>query len=83
MAPWKVGNIGYDRPIPRRIAEEKGVDRHLFGQSKKASTVLLNTNDNILSGLSPDSVKSFEEFTSAKRRNGTSLNKHLILYCTN
>jgi hypothetical protein len=36
MAPWSLGNA-YDRPIPRRIVEEKGVPRHWFGQSKKGS----------------------------------------------
>jgi hypothetical protein len=34
MQPWSVGG-GYDRPIARRIAEEAGVPRHLFGQIKK------------------------------------------------
>jgi hypothetical protein len=34
MRPWAVGG-GYDRPIARRIAEEAGVPRHLFGQKKK------------------------------------------------
>lgn len=34
MDPWSVGGT-YDRPIPRRIAEEAGVPRHLFGQTKK------------------------------------------------
>jgi hypothetical protein len=33
MAPWSLWN-GYDRPIPRRIVEEKGVERKLFGQEK-------------------------------------------------
>ena len=39
MEPWRVANE-YDRPIPRRIAEEAGVPRHLFGQSKMASVVI-------------------------------------------
>lgn len=34
MKPWSVGG-GYDRPIARRIVEEAGVPRHLFGQIKK------------------------------------------------
>jgi hypothetical protein len=34
MRPWSVGG-SYDRPIARRIAEEAGVPRHLFGQIKK------------------------------------------------
>jgi hypothetical protein len=41
MDPWRLGNE-YDRPIPRRIAEEAGVPRHLFGQSKMASVVLFS-----------------------------------------
>ena len=34
MNPWSLG-AGYDKPIARRIAEEAGVPRHLFGQVKK------------------------------------------------
>lgn len=34
MAPWRLQN-GYDRPIPRRIAETAGVPRELFGQAKR------------------------------------------------
>jgi len=41
MDPWRLGN-GYDRPISRRIAEEAGVPRHLFGQSKKGSVVIFS-----------------------------------------
>jgi hypothetical protein len=39
MDPWRLGNT-YDRPIPRRIAEEAGVPREAFGQSKMGSVVL-------------------------------------------
>jgi hypothetical protein len=39
MQPWRLNNA-YDRPIPRRIAEEAGVPRQLFGQSKMASVVI-------------------------------------------
>ena len=38
MDPWRTGN-DYDRPIPRRIAEEKGVARSAFGQVKMASVL--------------------------------------------
>lgn len=41
MRPWRL-NTTYDRPIPRRIAEEAGIPRHLFGQSKKASVVIFS-----------------------------------------
>ena len=35
MSAWRVGGA-YDRPIPRRILEEAGVPRELFGYRKKA-----------------------------------------------
>ena len=34
--PWRLKNL-YDRPIPRRIAEEAGVPREMFGQEKMAT----------------------------------------------
>jgi hypothetical protein len=34
MQPWSVGG-SYDRPIPRRIAEEAGLERESFGQEKR------------------------------------------------
>lgn len=34
MAPWRLGT-DYDRPIPRRLLEQAGVPRHLFGFEKK------------------------------------------------
>jgi hypothetical protein len=33
MRPWRLGTR-YDRPIARRIAEQAGVPRHMFGQLK-------------------------------------------------
>lgn len=35
MKPWSIGGA-YDRPIPRRIIEDAGVPREMFGQEKKA-----------------------------------------------
>ena len=34
MRPWRL-NTGYDRPIPRRIVEESGVPRSMFGIHKQ------------------------------------------------
>lgn len=42
MDAYRLGG-GYDRPIPRRIAEEAGVPREIFGQIKLASIVHLPT----------------------------------------
>jgi hypothetical protein len=51
MLPWRL-NTGYDRPIPRRIAEEAGVPREMFGQIKLASIVhLASPNVPVTPGL--------------------------------
>lgn len=42
MDEYRLGG-NYDRPIPRRIAEEAGVPREMFGQIKLASIVHLPT----------------------------------------
>lgn len=39
MDPWRV-NPRYDRPVPRRIAEERGVPRECFGQVKMGTVVV-------------------------------------------
>ena len=44
MAPWEIPGP-YSRPICRRILEEAGVPRELFGQHKRAVAVLLYMND--------------------------------------
>lgn len=38
MTPWRLNNA-YDRPIPRRLAEEAGLSRAEFGQVKMASVL--------------------------------------------
>jgi hypothetical protein len=38
MRPYRLNH--YDRPIPRRLLEECGVARELFGQEKKAASIL-------------------------------------------
>ncbi len=40
MRPYSVGGA-YDRPIPRRIAEDAGVPRQAFGRTKKAVSLPL------------------------------------------
>nr|PZN31463.1 MAG: hypothetical protein DIU67_09665 [Actinomycetota bacterium] len=47
MRPYRVGGW-YDRPIPRRILEEAGVPREMFGRDKGRGSVLFE-----ISGLAP------------------------------
>lgn len=66
MRPWAVENTRYDRPIPRRIAEEAGVPRHLFGQKKKAIARPYQTtgarNPELSRVLTPASYQAFSSF---------------------
>jgi hypothetical protein len=48
MKPWDVPG-DYSRPICRRIVENAGVPREMFGRTKKASWVLLVRNRSFLS----------------------------------
>jgi hypothetical protein len=59
MQPWTLGN-GYDRPIPRRLVEECGIDRQLFGWRKRAAAVVVS-EEGIQNTMSP---KSFEDFSA-------------------
>lgn len=63
MKPWSVGN-DYDRPIARRIAEEKGVPRKMFGIHKAGGTAssLRFLNINYLEKIM--SKGSFEDFNT-------------------
>lgn len=63
MKPWSVREI-YDRPIPRRIAEEAGVKRNDFGQLKAGAGISLHfdTYKRILRKLSPTAGNSLTEF---------------------
>ena len=63
MGPWRLG-VAYDRPIPRRIAEEAGVPRHLFGQKKIASVVEFSRPN---FPLSEDLRVQYFEFLRANR----------------
>jgi hypothetical protein len=48
MAPWDVPG-GYSRPICRRVLEEAGVPRQLFGMEKKAASILFFDRNTFLS----------------------------------
>ena len=53
MRPWAL-NQGYDRPIARRIAEEAGIPRGHFGQSKKAvGARMFDHHDNDCTDMKP------------------------------
>lgn len=63
MKPWSVGS-DYDRPIPRRILEEKGLPRDSFGMRKYGAGFYYayDWKKRILSRMSPTSAKGFEKY---------------------
>jgi hypothetical protein len=72
MGPWRLGN-DYDRPIPRRIVEEKGVPRNLFGFAKGGgcgTSLRFGTLASLRRVMPPASYARFVEFhrRASKRR---------------
>ena len=61
LDPWRVGGR-YDRPIPRRIVEDGGIPRQMFGQRKAAAATWWT--------LTPktESKENYEKFRSVHRR---------------
>jgi hypothetical protein len=60
MQPWTLGNR-YDRPIPRRLVEECGIDRSLFGMKKRAAAVVVS-EEGIPNTLSAQSLEDFARY---------------------
>jgi hypothetical protein len=65
MRPWRVRNPHYDRPIPRRLVEEAGVPRELFGQRKRAVTQPFYHNEPLQPIMSEQSYRDFLDFRGA------------------
>jgi hypothetical protein len=66
MKPWRLGT-DYDRPIPRRIVEDAGVPRTLFGQKKKAVTVPMFGSELRGREMSTESLADFNRYYSQHR----------------
>ena len=70
MKPWSIGG-DYDRPVPRRIVEEAGVPRRLFGQIKKNTQV----PPYVLWPYSPEAQKSAVLYATKYQRLAPSFNQ--------
>jgi len=68
MRPW-VLNSSYNRPIPRRVLEERGVPRDAFGQKKNAiQVVFAGSRKNTLSKMTSASAQSFLQYYKKHRK---------------
>jgi len=65
MAPYRVGGR-YDRPIPRRLAEEAGIPRGTFGVTKHAANVVLPVEG--LAAFTAETRESLSAFAAAEGR---------------
>lgn len=68
MGPWTLGGA-YDRPIPRRIIEEAGIERGTFARNKTATGIQLFRRaefDRFLPGT--DSFRDFMRWMRAQSR---------------
>jgi len=63
----------YNRPIPRRIAEESGVPRSLFGQSKLVGLPVYLDSPDAMSAAGWHDFQAFCETRVKNRRRGNSL----------
>ncbi len=79
MSPWRLG-VKYDRPICRRIVEEAGVPRELFGQKKVGAGYCFHydTLKTIGKKMSPQSYKSLLNFSKELKQNPL---KKIKAYC--
>ena len=81
MLPWSTGN-GYDRPIPRRIAEDKGVGRKEFGQQKAGAGMSyhFDTLKRMRNKMSPVSYDSLLRYKRSLKRNRLKVAAYSIRY---
>ena len=62
LRSWVLNN-SYDRPIPRRVLEEKGVPREAFGHKKNHIQVeLMGSKKNTLSKMTSAAAQSFLQY---------------------
>lgn len=67
MKEWTLGN-DYDRPIPRRILEERGVNREIFGQKKIGIGTMYAMELGMRRELHPESYKSLLRFYKTHKK---------------
>lgn len=79
MSPWRLG-VKYDRPICRRIVEEAGVPREMFGQKKVGAGYCFHydTLKTIGKKMSPQSYQSLLNFSKELKQNPL---KKIKAYC--
>ena len=83
MKPWSLGN-DYDRPIPRRILESKGLPRESFGMKKYGAGFYYayDWKKRLLNRMSKKSAVDFEQYVD-RHKKMLPIKKYLIFLWTN
>ena len=84
LKPWRSGDDSYDKPIPRRFLEERGIPGKLFGQKKRGATqpfiTVCRDDPPAEEVLTPQSLVEFRQFVAATPFfNGPFERAHLFL----
>lgn len=66
LEAYRIGG-DYDRPIPRRILEERGIPRETFGRVKKGYSICFNYSSVWWSPTALDDLKTFERRLVGRR----------------
>jgi hypothetical protein len=64
MEPWLMPGTSYNRPICRRIVEEAGIPRHMFGLRKAATDLIAYEETKF---LSDDLMEDYLDWLKANR----------------
>ena len=81
MEQYSVGG-DYDRPIPRRMLEEKCIDRDMFGMAKTGAgfNYRYDNLNRVKKRMSPHSFESFQKFYKSNKNYSVSSLKHMSKY---
>lgn len=81
MEKWSIGN-NYDRPIPRRILEDKNIGRNLFGQQKlgMGKSIHFDTYKRVKSKFSPNAALSLDAYKKSFKQPFLKKLKHYLSF---
>ncbi len=84
MSRFSIGD-SYDRPISRRILEERGVPREAFGLKKRGAGISFHfdTFERMRHKMSPNSFEALKGFKKQLKRNGLAATWYAMKYYVN
>jgi hypothetical protein len=78
MEPWSLNNK-YDRPISRRLIEEAGVERHLFGMKKRAAGPDLGS-EGLIETMTKESLDDYKQYYQKRWNTWMSIKQRVFVF---